>query len=80
MHALARNLANFLRTLALPEVVKHRSLTTLRDRLARIGAWIVRHGRAIAFQITEATVPRALFRQIPAAITALRRLPPPARC
>jgi hypothetical protein len=80
LHALAYNLANFLRTLALPEEVKHWSLTTLRDRLVKIGARIVRHGRAITFQMAEVMVPRALFRQILAAITALRPLPPPARC
>lgn len=45
LHALAYNLANFLRTLALPEEIKHWSLTTLRDRLVKIGGRIVRHGR-----------------------------------
>jgi hypothetical protein len=35
LHALAYNLANFLRTLALPEEVKHWSLTTLRDGWSR---------------------------------------------
>jgi hypothetical protein len=45
LHALAYNLANFLRTLALPEEVKQWSMTTLRDRLVKIGAKIVRLGR-----------------------------------
>ena len=72
LHALAYNLANFLRTLALPDEVRHWSLTTLRDRLVKIGARIVRHGRSIAFQIAEVMVPRVLFRQILAAIAALR--------
>jgi hypothetical protein len=80
LHALAYNLANFLRTLALTEQVKHWSLTTLRDRLVKIGAMIVRHGRSIAFQMAEVMVPRMLFRQILAAIAALRPLPPSARC
>ena len=80
LHALAYNLANFLRTLALPAEVKQWSLTTLRDRLVKIGAKIVRHGRSIAFQMAEVMVPRALFRQILAAIAALRPSPPPARC
>jgi hypothetical protein len=79
LHALAYNLANFLRTLALPEEVKHWSLTTLRDRLVKIGAKIVRHGRSIAFQMAEVMVPRALFRQILAAIAALRP-EAPSRC
>jgi hypothetical protein len=80
LHALAYNLANFLRTLALPEEVKHWSLTTLRDRVVKIGAKIVRHGRSIAFQMAEVLVPRALFRQILDAIAALRLSPPSARC
>jgi hypothetical protein len=79
LHALAYNLANFLRTLTLPDDVKHWSLTTLRDRLVKIGAKIVRHGRLIAFQMAEVMVPRALFRQILAAITALRP-EAPIRC
>ena len=45
LHALAYNLGNFLRTLALPEAVEHRSLTTLREKLIQIGAKVVRHGR-----------------------------------
>ena len=79
LHALAYNLANFLRTLALPEAVKHWSLTTLRDRLVKIGAKIVRHGRSIAFQMAEVMVPRALFGQILDAIAALRP-EAPCRC
>ena len=38
LHALAYNLANFMRTLALPEEVDHWSLTTLREKLVKIGA------------------------------------------
>ncbi len=33
LHALAYNLANFMRTLALPKEVEHWSLTTLREKL-----------------------------------------------
>src|ERR1700722_7704880 len=61
LHALAYNLANFLRTLALPGAVKHWSLTTLRDRLVKIGARIVRHGRSIWFQMAEVAVSHALL-------------------
>jgi hypothetical protein len=32
LHALAYNLANFLRTLALPQEVQHWSLTSIRDK------------------------------------------------
>lgn len=41
LHALAYNLGNFMRTLALPETVKHWSLTSLREKLVKIGAKIV---------------------------------------
>ena len=79
LHALAYNLANFRRTLALPEEIKQWSLTTLRQRLVKGGAKIVRHGRSITFQMAEVMVPRALFQEILGAIAALRPLPP-ARC
>jgi hypothetical protein len=79
LHALAYNLADFLHTLALPEEVKHWSMTTLRDKLVKIGAKIVRHGRSITFQLAEVMVPRDLFGKILAAIAALRLLPP-VRC
>jgi hypothetical protein len=59
---------------------KHWSLTTLRDRLVKIGAKIIRDGRSIAFQMAEVMAPRALFRQILAAIPALRLSQPTARC
>ncbi len=64
----------------LPHAVKHWSLTTLRDRLVKIGVRIVRHGRSIAFQMAEVMAPRGLFRQILHAIAALRPSRPPARC
>ncbi len=79
LHALAYNLANFLRTLTLPETVSHWSMTTLRDRLVKIGAKIVRHGRSITLQMAEVMVPRDLFQQILDAIAALRPSPP-VRC
>jgi hypothetical protein len=79
LHALAYNLANFLRTLALPGEVNHWSLTTLRERLVKIGARIVRHARSITFQMAEVMVTRGLFEQILAAIAGLRP-PSQARC
>lgn len=75
LDVLAHNLANSLRTLALAEKVKRWSLTTLRNRLVKIGVRIVRHGRSIAFQMAEVMVPRALFRQILGAIAAFRPSP-----
>ena len=74
LHALAYNLANFLRTLALPAEAAQWSLTTPRQRLVKIGARIVRHGRPISFQMADVMVPRGLFQTILGAIAAL----PPA--
>ena len=54
-------------------------MTTLRDRLVKVGVKIVRHGRSITFQTAEVMVSRALFQQILDAIAASRSLPP-ARC
>jgi hypothetical protein len=79
LHALAYNLANFLRTLALPAEVVQWSMTTLRERLVKIGAKIVRHGRSITFQMADVMVPRGLFEKILSAIAELRPMPP-ARC
>ncbi len=53
LHALAYNLGNFLRTLATPEPIKEWSLTTLREKLIKIGAKLVSHGRYVAFQMAE---------------------------
>jgi hypothetical protein len=54
-------MANFLRTLALPDEVEHWSLTTLREKLVKIGAKIVSHGRYVTFQMAEVAIPRTLF-------------------
>jgi hypothetical protein len=78
LHALAYNLANFMRTLALPKEVEHWSLTTLREKLVKIGAKVVSHGRYVTFQLAEVAVPRELFRKILSLIDDLRRRPVPA--
>ena len=77
LHALAYNLGNFLRTLALPDGVGHWSLTTLREKLIKIGAKVVRHSRYITFQMAEVAVPRGLFRKILRLIDGLRPAPLP---
>ena len=78
LHALAYNLANFMRTLALPKEVEHWSLTTLREKLVKIGAKVVRHGRYVTFQLAEVAVPKDLFRKILRLIDDLRPRPAPA--
>ena len=65
-------------TLALPKEVEHWSLTTRRERLVKIGAKVVRHGRYVTFQLAEVAVPKELFRKILSLIDELRRRPVPA--
>ena len=78
LHALAYNLANFMRTLALPKEVEYWSLTTLREKLVKIGAKVVSHGRYVTFQLAEVAVPRELFRKFLSLIDDLRPRPAPA--
>ena len=78
LHALAYNLANFMRTLALPEAVKQWSLTSLREKLVKIGAKVVTHGSYVIFQMAEVAVPRELFKEILRRIDGLRSRPAPA--
>jgi predicted translin family RNA/ssDNA-binding protein len=52
--------------------VRHWTLTTLREKLIKIGAKVVRHSRQVVFQLAEVSVPRALFRTILEAIDRLR--------
>ncbi len=75
LFALAYNLANFLRSLALPSQVAQWTLTTLREKLVKIGARIVRHGRYVVFQLAEVAVPRMLFVAILRRIDRLRGPP-----
>jgi hypothetical protein len=65
-----------MRALAMPEQVENWSLTTLREKLVKIGARIVRHGRYLVFQMAEVAVPRGLFDEILQRINRLRPLPP----
>ena len=61
LHALAYNLANFLRTLATPELIERWSLTSLRERLIKTGVRLVRHARYAIFQMAEVALPRQVF-------------------
>ncbi len=65
------------RTLALPKEVDHWSLTTLREKLMKIRAKVVRHGRYITFQLAEVAIPRSLFANILRLIDGLRPAPLP---
>ncbi len=63
---------------ALPKEVEHWSLTTLREKLVKIGAKVVHHGRYVTFQLAEVAVPMELFRKILSLIDVLRRRSVPA--
>jgi hypothetical protein len=76
LFVLAYNLANFLRRLALPPAVRHWSLTTLREKLVKIGAKVVRHAKYVTFQLAEVAIPRKLFQAILRRIAKFR-LPAP---
>jgi hypothetical protein len=49
----------------------------LREKLIKIGAKVVSHGRYVTFQLAEVAVPRGLFEKILRLIDELR--PPPPR-
>jgi hypothetical protein len=53
LHVLAYNLGNFMRTLAMPKTAELWSLSSLREKLIKIAAKIVRHGRYVAFQMAR---------------------------
>ena len=78
LHALAYNLGNFMRTLAMPKTAEPWSLTSLREKLIKIGAKVVSHGRYVTFQMAVVAVPRQMFANILALITRLRAPPAPA--
>jgi hypothetical protein len=73
LFGLALSLSNFLLGLVLPRSVKHWSLTTLREKLIKIGAKVVTHARYVTFQMAEVAIPRRLFEVI---LQHIRRLGP----
>lgn len=77
LHALAYNFATFLRCIDLPEAMANWSLTSLQLKLIKIGARVVRHARAITFQLAEVAVTGVMVRAI---LTAIHRLRAPPSC
>ena len=61
---------------ALPRSIQHWSLTTLREKLIKMGAKVVIHSRYVIFQMAEVTVLHELFAAI---LKRLQRfdVPPP---
>ena len=77
LHVLAYNLGN-LRTLAMPKAAEPWSLTSLREKLIKIGAKFVSHGRYVTFQLAEVAVSRQIFDDSLSLIARLRAPPAPA--
>jgi len=77
LFALAYNLGNFLRRLVLPRKIRYWNwtLTTLREKLIKIGANVIRHARYLLFLFVEVAVSRELFETLLQRIDRLRLLP-----
>jgi DDE family transposase len=69
----AYNLGNFIRTWRCPKTAQRWSLTSLREKLIKIGAKVVRHGRYVTFQMAEVAVPQKMFQKI---FSLIARAPP----
>ncbi len=78
LHAQAYNLANFMRTLAMPEAIKQWSLASLREKLVKIGAKVVGQGRYVVFQMAKVAIRRQIFQAILQLNAELRPQPAPA--
>ena len=62
----------------MPKTAEPWSLTSLREKLIKIGAKVVSHGRYVTFQMAEvAAVPRQMFQEILSLIARLRAPPAP---
>ena len=55
---------------------EHWSLTTLREKLIKIGAKVTQHAKYVTFQMAEVAIPRQLFREILRRIARLRTTRP----
>jgi hypothetical protein len=78
LHVLAYNLGNFMRTLAMPKAAEPWSLTSLREKLIKIGANLFSRGRYVTFRAAEVAVSRQIFADILSLIARLRAPPAPA--
>jgi hypothetical protein len=78
LHALAYNPGNFIGTRTMPAAAEPWSLTSLREKLIKIGAKVVSHGRYVTFRMAEIAVSRQMFADILILIARLRAPPAPA--
>lgn len=76
VHEAVRELVIQMMYEHLPKPVQHWSLTTLREKLVKIGAKVTRHAKYVTFQLAEVAVTRNLFATILNRIARLA-IPPP---
>ena len=69
------HLGNFMCTLAIPTTAQPWSLTSLREKLIKVGAKVVSHGRYVTFQMAEVAVSRQIFADILSLIARSRAAP-----
>jgi hypothetical protein len=74
LHALAYNLATFLRCIEPPAAMCDWSLTSLQLKRIKIGVCVLRHARAITLQRADVAVVGPMMRAI---FALIRRLPAP---
>jgi hypothetical protein len=66
-----------MRTLAMPKAAPRWSLTSLREKLIKIGAKVVSRGRYVTFHTAEVAVSRQMFADTLSLIARLRAPPAP---
>jgi hypothetical protein len=77
-YVLGANFRAAFRDVAKAKSVHHWTLTTLWEKLIKIGVKVARHSKKIVFQIAEVALPRELFRAILERIGRLRLATAPA--
>jgi hypothetical protein len=75
LFVLAYNLGNLMRRLALPEAIKHWTLTSLQTRLIKTGGRLVRHARRLVFKLAEVLLSREMLAGMLERISQLRLAP-----
>ena len=56
---------------------KSNVINSLKEKLIKIDAKVISHGRYVAFQMAEVAIPRQMFQEILRLIAELRPKPPP---
>jgi hypothetical protein len=75
LHVLAYKVGNFMRTVPMPKAAEPWSLTSLREKLIKIGAKVVGHGSYVTFQMAEVAASRQVVAEFLSLIVRLRAPP-----